>query len=218
VIQLGLADRRALVLGTGAALAAIALPREAQARVVRLPSELVNEIDRLPGRVVLGNRQGDATIYEFFDYNCGFCKRSAQEVRPLISGDPKLRYVLVNYAILGEASIEASRVALAASMQPIKGGYLGLHEKLFQMRGRVDAARSVALALELGAERNKLINDADSDRVTDALTKASKLGDSLGLVATPSFVAGREGVVGYLDLPQKRKALANFRKCEALGC
>jgi protein-disulfide isomerase len=210
--------RRSLVLGTGAALATLAIPTVVEARVVRLPSELVNDIDRLPGRVVLGNRQGDVTLYEFFDYNCGFCKQSAQEVRPLVSSDRRLRYVLVNYAILGEASIEASRVALAASMQPIKGGYLALHERLFKIRGRADAARSVALALELGAERRKLIEDADSDRVTDALTKASKLGDSLGLVATPSFVAGREGVVGYLDLPQKRRALANLRKCEAMGC
>jgi protein-disulfide isomerase len=210
--------RRALVLGAGAALGSLAAPRPAAARVVRLPSELVNDIDKLPGRVVLGNRQGDATLYEFFDYNCGFCKQSAQEVRPLVAGDARLRYVLVNYAVLGEASIEASRVALAASMQPIKGGYLALHERLFQLRGRVDAARSVAVALELGADRTKLVRDADSNRVTDALTQAAKLGDSLGLIATPSFIAGREGVVGYLDLPQKRKALANLRKCEAMGC
>ncbi|MGL5137238.1 MAG: DsbA family protein, partial [Beijerinckiaceae bacterium] len=163
-------------------------------------------------------RRGDATLIEFFDYNCGFCKQTAAEVRPLLTADPELRYILVNYAILGVASIEASRVALGASMQPIRGGYLALHERLFRLRGRVDARRAVDVALDLGADRTRLIADADSDRVTDALTRAEKLGDSMALVATPAFVAGREAVVGYLDLPAKRRAIANLRRCEAMGC
>lgn len=103
-------------------------------------------------------------------------------------------------------------------MQPLKGGYLALHETLFRQRGTVDAIRSLTLATELGAKRDKLIADADSDRVTDALTRATRLGENLGLAATPAFVAGREGVVGYVDLPAKRRAIANLRRCEAIAC
>jgi protein-disulfide isomerase len=213
-----LIPRRILLAGIGAAAVAALLPGEASARVLRLPSELANETLTLPGRIVLGNPRGDATMVEFFDYNCPFCKRSAADIRPLLGADRNLRYVLVNYAILGEASIEASRVALAHSMQQTPGGYLALHEALFKLRGRVDAGRSVALAVEQGANRDKLIADADSDRVTDALVKAARLGDSLGLSATPAFVAGREAVVGYVDLPGKRKALTNLRRCEAMAC
>ncbi len=207
-------SRRGL-LAIGAALLA---PREASAEVLRLPVELVSEILTLPGRITLGNARGDVTIIEFFDYNCPFCKRSAADIRPLLAAESGLRYVLVNYAILGEASIEASRVALGASMQRTKGGYLALHEALFRIRGRVDALRALAAAVELGAERDRLIRDADSDRVTDALMKAARLGENLGLGATPAFVAGREGVVGYLDLPSKRRAIANLRRCEAVAC
>ena len=207
-------SRRALIAAGGALLA----PGGARAEVVRLPVELVSEILTLPGRVTLGNPRGDVTLIEFFDYNCPYCKRTAAEIRPLLLAEPGLRYVLVNYAILGEASIEASRVALGASMQSIKGGYLALHESLFRLRGRVDAIRSLAVALELGAKRDKLIVDADSDRVTDALTRASRLGENLGLSATPAFVAGREGVVGYVDLPGKRRAIASLRRCEAIAC
>jgi protein-disulfide isomerase len=205
--------RRFFLSGAAALLAA-----PASARTLRLPVELAGDVLRLPGRITLGDPQGDLTLVEFFDYNCGFCKRSAADIRPLLKAEPRLRYVLVNYAVLGAASIEASRVALAFSMQRTQGGYLALHEKLFQMRGRVDAARAVAAAVELGAERDRLIADADGDRVTDALVRAARLGEDLGLIATPAFVAGREAVVGYLDIPQKRKALANLRRCEALGC
>jgi protein-disulfide isomerase len=209
--------RRSLLAGSGA-LAAIGLTQEASARVLRLPSELANEVLTLPGRIILGNPRGDATMIEFFDYNCPYCKRTAAEIKPLLGADKGLRYVLINYAILGEASIEASRVALAHSMQKTQGGYLALHEALFKLRGRVDAGRAVTTAVELGAAREKLIVDADSDKVTDALVLASRLGENLGLTATPSFVAGREAVVGYVDLAGKQKALANLRRCEALSC
>jgi protein-disulfide isomerase len=200
------------------ATSAALLPQVVQARVLRLPSELVNEIGNLPGRIVLGSARPDATLIEFFDYNCGYCKRSATEVRPLIGADKNLRYILINYAILGAPSIEASRVALAASMQSIEGGYLALHEKLFALRGRVEATRALQVAEGLGVKRNKMIEDADSDRVTKALVAASQLGENLGLAATPSFIGGREGVVGYLDMEAKRRAIANLRKCEGLGC
>jgi protein-disulfide isomerase len=206
--------RRAILAGGAAAI--LALP--ASAEVLRLPTELASDALRLPGRITLGDPRGDVTMVEFFDYNCGFCKRAAADIRPLLAAEPRLRYVLVNYAVLGVASIEASRVALAFSMQKTAGGYLALHEKLFQLRGRVDAARAVALAVELGAERAKLIQDSDGAQVTDALVRSGRLGEDLGLIATPSFVAGREAVVGYLDIPQKRRAIANLRKCESIGC
>jgi protein-disulfide isomerase len=210
-------SRRFVIAGAASALIPLGVA-PAAARVLRLPAELAAGALRLPGRITLGAAQADVTLVEFFDYNCPFCKNAAADIRPLLAAEPRLRYVLVNYAVLGPASIEASRVALAFSMQRTPGGYLALHEALFKLRGQVNAARAVALGEELGAERSKLIQDADSDRVTNALLDAGKLGDTLGLVATPSFVAGREAVVGYLDIPQKRKAIANLRKCESIGC
>lgn len=209
---------RVLTRRTALTGAAALLATPAAARVLKLPTELASQALQLPGRITLGDARGDVTLVEFFDYNCGFCKRAAADIRPLLKAEPRLRYVLVNYAVLGAPSIEASRVALAFSMQKVAGGYLGLHERLFQLRGRVDAARAVAMATELGADRERLIADADSDRVTDALMRAGKLGEELGLIATPSFVAGREAVVGYLDIPQKRRAIGNLRRCESMGC
>jgi protein-disulfide isomerase len=210
-------SRRVLIRSVpGVALGLAASP--AVAEVLRLPTELAGDALRLPGRITLGDARGDVTLIEFFDYNCGFCKRSAADIRPLLAAEPRLRYVLVNYAVLGAPSIEAARVALAFSMQRTQGGYLGLHEALFKLRGRVDAARAVALAVDQGAERQRLIADADSQRVTDALVQSARLGETLGLVATPAFVAGREAVVGYLDIPQKRRAIGNIRRCEGVSC
>ena len=54
-----------------------------------------------------GNDDGDVTVVEFFDYNCGYCKRSYSTLASLIEKDPKVRVVLMEYPILSKGSEEA---------------------------------------------------------------------------------------------------------------
>ena len=61
-----------------------------------------------------GDPKGDVTVVEFFDYNCGFCKRGFSQVSELIEKDKKVRVVFKELPILSKGSEEASRVALAA--------------------------------------------------------------------------------------------------------
>ena len=68
-------------------------------------------------QVVLGNPQGDVTMVEFFDYNCGYCKRALADMLELMKNDKKLRVVLKEFPVLGEGSVETARVAVAARMQ-----------------------------------------------------------------------------------------------------
>lgn len=185
---------------------------------VRLPSELANAVLELDGRVELGRAGADVTLVELFDYNCAFCKQSARDIRPLLAADKGLRVVLINYAVLGELSIEASRLALAASRQKLRGGYLAVHESLFTIRGAVGAGRALRALTELGADRERLIRDADSDAVTAALVNAARLGDSMGLAATPAYIIGNEAFTGFLTLAQKQAVVANFRRCERAVC
>src|SRR5215203_4822351 len=64
-----------------------------------------------------GNPSGDLTLVEFFDYNCGYCKRALTDLQALIKGDPKIRVVLKDFPVLGPDSVEASRAALAVKRQ-----------------------------------------------------------------------------------------------------
>ena len=183
----------------------------------RLPSDLVAELSRLKGEIVLGSARPDITVYEFFDYNCAYCRASAPDIRPLLSSDRKLSYVLVNYAVLSEASIFAARVALAFSQQKPQG-YLAFHEAMFKRRGVNGAEQAIDTAFGLGADKARLVKDADSDAVTQNLIAAAKLGERLGLAATPSYVIGGESLVGYVDRAAMKSAIANQRACEKLSC
>jgi Protein-disulfide isomerase len=72
-------------------------------------------------QVVVGNAQGDVTLVEFFDYNCGYCKRALTDLTDLMKDDSKLRVVLKEFPVLGPGSQEAAQVAIAARMQDKSG-------------------------------------------------------------------------------------------------
>src|SRR3984893_12274208 len=63
-----------------------------------------------PRGVTVGNKDGDVTFVEFFDYNCGYCKRAMADMLDLMRSDPKLKVVLKEFPVLGPGSVEAAQV------------------------------------------------------------------------------------------------------------
>src|SRR5215813_6579730 len=95
-----------------------------------------NEIFNSPRGVTLGNKDGDVTFVEFFDYNCGYCKRAMADMMELMKADPKLKVVLKEFPVLSAGSVEAAQVAVAVRMQdPTGKKYLDFHQKLLGGRG-----------------------------------------------------------------------------------
>ncbi len=203
----------------GLSVAAQAQPRTAPEKpeFYPIPVELLAGLEQLQGTVTLGNPQADIQLVEFFDYNCGFCRQTVKDIRPLLGANKDLSIRLVNYAVLGIPSIGATRVALAFSRQKA-ANYLAFHEALFARRGTLDANHAIEVALKLGANGARLVEDADSDAVTAAMKAAAKLGESLGFQATPSYLIGRDGFTGFLDRKAKQAAIAAFRQCERAAC
>jgi protein-disulfide isomerase len=154
-----------------------------------------------PHQVVLGNPQGGVTMVEFFDYNCGFCKRALPDMMSLLKTDPDLRFVLKEFPVLGPGSVEAARVAVAARMQdPTGKKYIEFHQKLLGGRGAADKERALAVAKEVGFDLARLEKDMDSDEVKQTIDENMKLADALGVNGTPSYVVGNEVVVGAVGI------------------
>ena len=154
-----------------------------------------------PRQVVAGNPQGDVTFVEFFDYNCGYCKRAMSDMFDLIKGDSKLKVVLKEFPVLGPGSVEAARVAVAARMQDkTSKKYMEFHQKLLGGRGQADKARAMAVAKEIGLDMARLEKDLKSDEVTATLQESAKLAEALGLNGTPSYVIGNDVVIGAVGL------------------
>ncbi len=164
-------------------------------------------------QVVLGNPQGNVTMVEFFDYNCGYCKRALPDMLDLLKTDSDLKFVLKEFPVLGEGSVEAAHVAVAARMQDSSGKkYIEFHQKLLGGRGPADKARALAVAKEVGFDMARIEKDMDSDEVKKTIDEDMKLADALGVNGTPSYVVGNEvvvGAVGIDELKAKLKAVQN---------
>ncbi len=159
------------------------------------------ELFNSPRHVTLGNPQGDVTFVEFFDYNCGYCKRALGDMTALMGKDPKLKVVLKEFPVLGPGSVEAAQVAVAVRMQDKSGKkYMDFHQKMLLGRGQADKARALAVAKEIGLDMARLEKDLRSEEVAATLQESAKLAEALGLNGTPSYVIGNDVVIGAVGL------------------
>jgi protein-disulfide isomerase len=166
-----------------------------------------------PHQVVLGNPHGNVTMVEFFDYNCGYCKHALPDMLTLIKTNPNLKFVLKEFPVLGEGSVEAARVAVAARMQDSTGKkYLEFHQKLLGGRGPADKMRALAVAKDVGFDMARIEKDMGSDEVKKTIDEDLKLADALGVNGTPSYVVGDEVVVGAVGLDALREKLKAEQK------
>ena len=170
-------------------------------------------------QVTLGNLQGDVTVVEFFDYNCGYCKRAMTDMLDLLKVDGKVRFVLKEFPVLGEGSMQAAQVAVAVRMQDKTGGkkYLDFHQKLLASRGSIDKARAVAAAKEVGLDVARIEKDLASDEVKATLEESYKIAEALGLNGTPSYVVGSDVVIGAVGL-KVLKEKVNTARCGKATC
>jgi protein-disulfide isomerase len=171
-----------------------------------------------PRQVVLGDPQGTVTFVEFFDYNCGYCKRAMSDMLTLLKDDPKLKVVLKEFPVLGPGSVEAAQVAVAVHMQDKSGKkYLEFHQKLLGGRGQADKAHALAVAKDVGMNMAQLDKDMNSPEVKATMEENFKLAEALGMNGTPSYVIGNEVVVGAIGLPGLQEKI-NTARCGKPSC
>jgi protein-disulfide isomerase len=171
-----------------------------------------------PNQVNLGNPKGNVTFVEFFDYNCGYCKRAMGDMLTLMKGDPKLKVVLKEFPVLGPGSVEAAQVAIAVRMQdPTGKKYLEFHQKLMGGRGQANKAAALAVAKAIGLDMTKLEKDIAGPEVKTTLQESFKLAEALGMNGTPSYVIGDSVVVGAVGL-EALQAKINASRCGKASC
>ena len=160
-----------------------------------------------PNAIVMGNPDGDVTLVEFFDYNCGYCKRAAAGVQALIKADPQLRVVMREWPILSEGSVVAARASLAARKQ---GKYEPFHWALMAMP-RADEASVMKAAESVGIDTDQLKTDMADAEVETHIAQSRALAEALGFSGTPSFVAGDQLIPGYVPQEQLEELIAGLR-------
>ena len=161
-----------------------------------------------------GNPEGDVTVVEFFDYNCGYCRRALPHVMKLVEGDSKVRLVLKELPIFGEDSENAAKLALAAKKQ---GKYFELHQKLLSEPGKADKAKALRIAKDIGLNVEQLEKDMEDAAVKAELASAREIAEKLSLQGTPLYLIGDRVLPGAPDdlYDQLKNKVTDVRKS---GC
>jgi protein-disulfide isomerase len=169
-------------------------------------------------QAIIGNPDGKVTLIEFFDYNCGYCKRALADLAHLLKDNPDLRVILRDFPILSEGSVEAAQVEAAVRLQLKGEKFWEFHQKLLGSHGAVGRAQALAIAKESGVDMDKLAKDAEAPGVKEGIEESDQLGRALALTGTPSYVIGDEVVVGAVGYDQLKARLDNVRKCGKAVC
>ena len=169
-------------------------------------------------QAVVGNPEGKTVLVEFFDYNCGYCKKTIDDIATLMQQDTNLKVVLKDFPVLGPGSIEASKVASAVRKQLSGDRFWDFHRTLLLSHGPVGKAQALEVARAKGVDMAKLANDLASPDVNDGISEVMAMGDKLGLTGTPSFVVGGEVVVGAVGYDQLHKKITNTESCGRAQC
>nr|WP_281721399.1 DsbA family protein [Nitrosomonas nitrosa] len=168
-----------------------------------------DEIFRDPDSPVGGNTNGDATLVEYFDYNCPYCRRVGRIMIQAEAADPKLRIVYKEFPILGPNSVFAARAALAAHRQ---GRYIAFHKALMAVDGVADKAKVMDVAAKIGLDLDRLKRDMDDPAIQKMIDRNIALAQALRINGTPSFVAGDQIVRGAVDLSTLQTLIREARE------
>ncbi|WP_294535014.1 DsbA family protein [uncultured Rhodoblastus sp.] len=171
-----------------------------------------------PFQATIGNPKGKITLVEFFDYNCGYCKRALVDLVNLVKAEPELRVVLKDFPVLGANSVEAAQVASAARKQISGDKFFEFHQKLLMSRGPVGREQALAVAKELGLDMDRLQKDLKDPSIRAGIEDVMKIADALALTGTPSYVVGDEAVVGAVGFAELKTKVDAVGKCGKTVC
>jgi protein-disulfide isomerase len=157
---------------------------------------------------VVGNPQGDVTLIEFLDYQCGYCKSVWQPLADVVQNDGKVRVIFKDFPILGPASVIAARAALAAREQ---GKYAELHDALMAYRGRLDEETILRIAKGAGIDVALMQKRMADPAIQAQLDANLQLAHELGINGTPAFIVGDTLFPGALPAETLKQIITEAR-------
>jgi len=186
---------------------------KAKAMIAEMSDAIYND----PDHIVLGNPQGDVTLVEMFDYNCGYCRNALPDLATLLAEDPNLKVILKEFPILSKESVDAARVAVLVGKDK-KVDYWTFHQALFSSRGQVTGETALNEAQKLGMSKVDLALKAGSEEVSATIEKTYRLAKALNITGTPTYIIGSELIPGAVGLDELRGRIANMRACGDTVC
>ncbi len=178
---------------------------EAEKRAAEAFKTNIEELNNDENSPFVGPKDAKITIVEFFDFNCGYCKRLAPALAKVIKANPDVKFVFKPVTFLG--SMPVAKAAMAAHKQ---GKFLEVYEALLNHKGQLTADVINEKIKEAGLDVEKTKEIMDSEEVSSALSKISALSNKVGIRGVPSLVINGSPLQAF-DETQIQKAIDNLK-------
>ncbi len=170
----------------------------------------LTKLRRDDGDPVMGNVDGSLVIYEFSDYNCGYCKRMFPTIQQVLANNDDVRLVVKEFPILSQSSLIAARAGVAAQKQ---GKFPAFHREMMIYRGQVSEAAIMTAARTAQLDLNQLRHDMDSP-ATNAIIDRTRAGAAaLDINGTPALVVGETIISGAVSI-EKLQNVINLERAK----
>ncbi|WP_374131778.1 DsbA family protein [Sphingomonas sp. 28-62-20] len=159
------------------------------------------------GNAWVGNPNGDVTLVEYFDYNCGYCRSSLPTITKLVASDPNVRIIFRELPILSAESRSAARLSLVAAE---RGRFKQFHEALYA--GGPISDTSMARAMQAAGLDPQMVQQAvNNPRIDAEIDSNLRVAQQLGMTGTPSWVIGDHVVSAALPIEELQRLIAKQR-------
>ena len=164
---------------------------------------ILNELKKVSNPKI-HHKDKNLTIYEFFDYNCGYCKTMMNRLFETYERDKNFSIVFVELPILSQSSFDASIAALAAHNQ---NRYIEYHIELMKNQGNLNKSTLIMIAKKLNLDLKLFQDDLSNDRLRVTINKNRKIAQKLKLRGTPAFIIGNTIYPGALKKSDLMEAI-----------
>ena len=164
---------------------------------------ILNELKKVSNPKI-HHKDKNLTIYEFFDYNCGYCKTMMNRLFETYERDKNFSIVFVELPILSQSSFDASIAALAAHNQ---NRYIEYHIELMKHQGNLNKSTLIMIAKKLNLDLKLFQDDLSNDRLRVTINKNRKIAQKLKLRGTPAFIIGNTIYPGALKKSNLMEAI-----------
>ena len=156
--------------------------------------------------MIVGNKNATKIIYEFVDYNCGYCLKFHDQVLSVLNEDQNTKLVIMQMPILGESSITFSKIAVAASFQ---NKFEEVHNYLYSSDRKSKMADILGDLFLMNIDIAQLEKDMNSEEVSKLILSHEQFVNDFKFNGTPAIIIGETIIPGYIEKDKIIEILEN---------
>jgi len=168
-------------------------------------SNIIN-LNLFDNSMIVGNNNATKVIYEFVDYNCGYCLKFHQQVLSVLNEDQNTKLIIMQMPILGESSITFSKIAVAASFQ---NKFEEVHNYLYSSDRKSKMADILGDLFLMNIDIAQLEKDMNSEEVSKVILSHEQFVNDFKFNGTPAIIIGETIIPGYIEKDKIIEILEN---------